>query len=73
MRTRRTVLCAAFCLAALPVGLCGAAAFNPDIGSLHRNETLWRIPNGHTVKSRRMMHVVCTAEELADPTEFPHC
>lgn len=37
------MLCAVFCLAAVPVGLCGAAAFNPDIGALYRSETLWRI------------------------------
>jgi hypothetical protein len=43
MRDRWTLLCVALCLAAIPVGLWGAGAFNPDIGWLYRSEPLWRI------------------------------
>jgi len=42
MRDRWTLLCVAFCLAAVPVGLLGAGAFNPDFGWLYRSEALWR-------------------------------
>lgn len=43
MRDRWTLLGVVFCLAAVPVGLWGAGAFNPDSGWLHRSEALWRV------------------------------
>jgi hypothetical protein len=43
MRDRWTLLCMVFCLAAFPVGLWGAGAFNPDTGWLQTSEALWRI------------------------------
>ena len=42
MKDRWTLTCLAFCLAAVPVGLWGAGAFNPDLGWLYRSEALWR-------------------------------
>lgn len=39
----RLTLAFVFCLAAIPVGILGAGAFNPDDGWLVRNEPLWSV------------------------------
>ena len=43
MRDRWTVILVGILLAAVPVGLWGASAFNPDDGWLVRSEPLWRV------------------------------
>ena len=42
MSGRRLRLALVFCLAAMPVGMAGAAAFNPDDGWLLRSMPLWQ-------------------------------